>query len=97
MMSVRFTNHGEKRANQRGFRRSDVELIRRCGTPVEDRQAEVYLLRNKDVEQEISALKQQIQRLEHMRGCKVVFADNQLVTVHHTTRTHEKTLLRRAR
>ena len=97
MMSVRYTKHGGQRANQRGFRRSDVELIRRCGTPVEDRQAEVYLLRNKDVEQEISALKQQIQRLEHMRGCKVVFADNQLVTVHHTTRTHEKRLLRRAR
>ncbi len=96
MISVRYTNHGEKRANQRGFRRSDVELIRRCGTPVEDRQAEVYLLRNKDVEQEISTLKQQIQRLERMRGCKVVFADNQLVTIYKTSRTHEKTLLRRA-
>ncbi len=96
-MSVRYTKHGDKRANQRGFRGTDVELIHRCGTPVEDHQAEVYLLRNKDVEQEISALKQLIQRLEHLRGCKVVFADNQLVTVHHTTRTHEKALLRRAR
>ena len=96
-MSVRYTNHGGQRTNQRGFRRSDVELIRRCGTPVEDRQAEVYLLRNKDVEQEISALKQQIQRLEHMRGCKAVFADNHLVTVHHTSRKDEKTTLRRAR
>ena len=95
-MSIRYTNHGEKRANQRGFRRSDVELIRRCGTPVEDRQAEVYLLLNKDVEQEISARKQEIQGLERMRGCEVVIVGNRLVTVHHTTRRHEKTLLRRA-
>ena len=94
-MSVRYTKHGDRRANQRGFRGSDVELIRRCGSLVEDRQAEVYLLRNKDVEREIRARKQEIQRLERMRGCEVVIAGNQLVTVHHTCRTHEKTLLRR--
>ena len=56
-MSFRYTSHGEERANQRGFRRQDIELIRRCGTPVADRKAEVYVLRNKDVEQEISAEK----------------------------------------
>jgi len=95
-MSFRYTSHGEERANQRGFRRQDIELIRRCGTPVADRKAEVYVLRNKDVEQEISARKKEIQRLERMRGCKLVIADNQLVTVHHTSRKHEKTLLRRA-
>ena len=96
-MSFRYTSHGERRANQRGFGRSDVELIRRCGTLVEDRQAEVYLLRNKDIEKAISARKHEIQRLERMRGCEVVLADNQLVTVHHTSRKHDKTLLRRAR
>ncbi len=94
-MSVRYTKHGDRRANQRGFLKSDVELIRQCGTLIEDRQAEVYLLRNKDVEQQIRARKQEIQRLERMRGCEVVFVGSQLVTVHHTSRTHEKTLLRR--
>ncbi len=95
-MSVRYTNHGEKRANQRGFRGSDVELIRRCGTLVADRQAEVYVLRNKDVEREISARKREIQGLERMRGCEVVIVGNELVTIHHTSRRQEKTLLRRA-
>ena len=94
-MSVRYTKHGDQRANQRGFRGSDVELIRRCGSLVEDRQAEVYLLRHKDVEREIRARRQEIQRLERMRGCEVVIAGNQLVTVHHTCRRHEKSLLRR--
>ncbi len=96
MTKLQYTKHGDQRANQRGFRRNDVGLIRRCGTLVPDRQAEVYLLRNKDVEREISARKQEIQHLERMRGCEVVIVGNQLVTIHHTSRRHEKRLLRRA-
>ncbi len=97
MKKLRYTKHGEQRANQRGFRGSDVELIRHCGTAVEDRRhAEVYLLRNKDVEREISARKQEIQHLERLRGCQVVIVGNQLVTVLHTSRSREKSLLRRA-
>ena len=96
MTKLRYTKHGEKRASQRGFRPRDIELIRHCGTLVPDRQAEVYHLRNKDVEQAISAYKQKIQRLERMRGCEVVIADDHLVTVHRTSRRHEKGLLRRA-
>ena len=96
MTKLGYTKHGEQRTNQRGFRRNDVGLIRRCATPVLDRQAEVYLLRNKDVERRVSALKQEIQCLERLRGCKVVIVGNQLITIHHTSRKHEKRLLRRA-
>ncbi len=96
MTKLKYTKHGDQRINQRGFRRNDVGLIRRCGTLVPDRQAEVYLFRNKDVEREISARKQEIQRLERMRGCEVVIVGNQLVTIHHTSRRHAKRLLRRA-
>ncbi len=95
-MRLTYTEHGDQRINQRGFRRNDVGLIRRCGTLVPDRHAEVYLLRNKDVEHEISARKREIQNLERMRGCEVVIVGNELVTIHHTSRRHEKTLLRRA-
>ncbi len=96
MTKLGYTKHGDKRANQRGFSRADIGLIRRCGTLVPDRQAEVYLLRNKDVECEIKERKQEIQRLERMRGCEVVIIGNQLVTVHHTSRRHQKRLLQRA-
>ncbi len=96
MTKLKFTIHGDQRINQRGFRRNDVELIRRYGALVPDRQAEVYLLRNNDVEREISARKQEIQRLEQMRGCEVVIVGNQLITIHHSSRRHEKRLLRRA-
>lgn len=96
MTKLRYTKHGDQRTKQRGFSRTDIGLIRRCGTLVPDRQAEVYLLRNKDVEREIRERKQEIQRLERLRGCEVVIVSNQLVTVHHTSRGHQKRLLRRA-
>ncbi len=83
------------RANQRGFSRTDIGLIRRYGTLVPDREAEVYLLRNKDVEREIKERKHEIQHLERMRGCEVVIVDNYLVTVLNTSRSNEKRLLRR--
>ena len=96
-MSLHYSRHGEQRVNQRGFLRSDVELIRRCGTQIEDYEAEVYLVLNKDIEQMTRALKQQIQRLDHLRGCKLVIKGEKLVTAHHTSRRSEKKLLRRAR
>ena len=109
-MSSGFTKHGDQRANQRGFRRSDIELIRRCGTPIEDREAEVYLFLDKDLDREILArkkklrqierhreeYKQEIQQLVRLRHVTAVFVGNNLVTVHHTSRPHEKRLLRRA-
>ncbi len=97
MSSFEFTNHGRTRANQRGFRIRDIELARRYGVRIRDREAEVYLLRRKDVERAIQVRKQEIQRLERLCGCKVVFADNRLVTIHHTSHAREKLLLRRAR
>lgn len=90
-----YTKHGQQRANQRGFRSADINLIRRCGSLVGDREAETYLLTNKNVEEEIKKRKEEIQGLERLRGCKAVFLDDQLVTVHHTTRACEKATFRR--
>ena len=95
-MSYQDTKHGEARVTQRGFLRKDLELVRRCGTLLHDRGAEVYFLKSKDVEEGIKELKRQIQCLERMRGCKVAYAtDNALITAHHTNRRSEKQLLRR--
>lgn len=96
MTTLKYTKHGEQRANQRGLHRKDIELIHRCGTPVHDRQCEVYLLRNKDVEREIKERKQEIQTLERLRGCEAVIVGDKIVTAHHTSRRHRKKLLQRA-
>ncbi len=47
--------------------RSDIELIRRCGTPIEDREAEVYLVLDKEVEREIHARKKMVRQIERER------------------------------
>jgi hypothetical protein len=95
MMSVRLSKHAEKRINQRGFQRSSAELIRRWGTPVMDPKAEVYFLRNNDVDTQVRQLKREIHQIERLRGCKAVFADDTLVTIVRTGRNHKKALLRR--
>ncbi len=63
-MSSGITKHGDERANQRGFRRSDVELIHHCGTPIEGREAEIYLVLDKDLERKIHARKKMIGQFE---------------------------------
>ena len=94
-MSVSFSKHGKQRINQRGFQQTSAELIRRCGTPIDDADAEVYFLRDKDIEAQVHQLKRQIQEIERLRGCKAVFAGDTLVTIVRAGRNHKKTLLRR--
>jgi hypothetical protein len=94
-MSVNLSKHGERRMKQRGFRQTSAELIRRCGTPIDDVDSEVYFLRDKDIDAQVHQLKQEMQTIERLRGCKAVFAGDTLVTVVRAGRSHEKTLLRR--
>lgn len=78
------TAHAEKRINQRGFRKSDPEVIRQYGTPLDDPSAEVYLMRNRDANDRIRDLKKEISQLERLRGCKAVVCGDTLLTVMHT-------------
>jgi hypothetical protein len=97
IMINKYTLHGEKRVNQRGLNHKDLELVCNFGVNLNDRSAEVYLLRHKDAEDEIRKLKRKINALERMRGCKVVLTSgNALITAHYTTRETQKNLLRRA-
>ena len=94
-MSVKFSKHGEQRINQRGFLQTSAELIRRCGTLIDDSDAEVYLVRDRDIEDQVCQLKLQILEIERLRGCKAVFSGDTLVTIVRTDRNHKKKLLRR--
>jgi hypothetical protein len=94
-MPFKYTKHAAVRANQRGIKKDDIELIRRCGTSVHDKTAEVYFLRDKDIKAEISNMKKVIQRLSHLRNCQVVFSGDDLVTVCRLNRRAERSLSRR--
>ena len=93
-MTTNYTRHGRERLDQRSFKVSDPELIRRRGTLIQDRDAEVYLMRDKDIDAEIRVLLNQIRQFKRLRGCKVVFADDQLVTIVRAGSKHKKTLIR---
>ncbi len=88
--------HAERRMNQRGIREKDVDLIRRCGTHLED-DDESFLLTNKDVVREIGKRKREIQALERLRGSQVVMTGGVIKTAYHTTVKRRKRALKRLR
>jgi len=94
-MSLALSNHAEVRANQRGILASDIELVRACGELMEDQSAEVYVLLDRNVQEEIRRRKREIQRLEHLRGTQVVCSGDRVITVCRLNRGSEKNLLRR--
>lgn len=94
-MAITMTQHGSVRANQRGFDRASIELLREYGSIINDRTATVFAMTDRDVEDAISDLKRKIQKVEKLRRCKAVFVADNLLTVHHSTRAAWKRLTRR--
>jgi hypothetical protein len=90
-MKLTLTQHAESRIRQRGLRESDIPMIIAAGTPVD---ADSLLLLAQDVDREIRRRKQEIGALERLRGCRVVIAGEQVVTVYRPSRRTEKRLLR---
>lgn len=90
-MNTTLSHHAEARVQQRGIRESDIPVIVAAGTPVGD---DSLFLLARDVDREIRRLKQEINKLERLRGCRVVIAGKTVVTVYRPTRTTEKRLLR---
>ena len=95
-MKLAISNHAERRMQQRGIRETDLDLIRRYGTHIED-DDEVILLTNTDTTKEILKRKWEIQALERLRGCKVVISQGNILTVYRTTLKHRKYAMRRCR
>ena len=94
MKSLIYTRHADQRMQQRGIRKRDVELVRRCGTRIDDRS---LLLTKQDAEREITQRKREIQALERLRGCKLVLGGDLLVTLYHATTKQQKAAMRRFR
>ncbi|MBW1972513.1 MAG: hypothetical protein JRI44_06725 [Deltaproteobacteria bacterium] len=79
------TNHFLKRCKQRGFRKSDIELLKIFGTKRRKPGGVFeYLLTKKDKHKVIRMLKQIIQRLDRLEGKAVLINedDNSLITIY---------------
>lgn len=111
MTNIRYTRHGATRMQQRGITETDVEIVLRYGTVIDDM---AVILRRRDEAREVGRLKRQIRRgglsslhirrcrreiraLERNRGRKIVLIGDRLVTAYRPRRTDQKRALRTSR
>jgi hypothetical protein len=65
---------------QRGFRKADLELVFSVATRVAD---DAFFLSDQDVAREIERRKHEIQKLERLRGSKIIVDGDALITLYH--------------
>lgn len=94
MSELIYTRHAETRAQQRGIRKRDIELIQVYGTPVD---VDTWLMRKRDVAREIANRKREIQLLERLKNRKVVIRGKCVVTAYPSRPSDQKRALRRGR
>ena len=94
MSDFTLTRHAEVRLSQRGFKDTDLDFLMGAATSLAPNE---WLLTDADVEREIAKHKREIQRIERLRGVKVVMADNAVVTAYHSRPNDQRGALRRGR
>jgi hypothetical protein len=90
----RKTDHALVRMNQRGIRDADLELALKCSSDVG---SGTYLVRRKDIEQEIQHRKREIRALERIKGKKLIMVGDVLVTVYHSESENHRSTQRKRR
>ena len=86
---MEFSSHARKRMRQRAMSLTDVETIVSHGTEVRDG----YLLRERDVNKEVSRLKSQIKALERLRNRAVICDKGTVITVYPALKRKQRQLL----
>ncbi|WP_025898762.1 hypothetical protein [Sneathiella glossodoripedis] len=94
MSGLIISNHASTRMQQRGLRRSDLDLIFSCASEMCDGS---YFLSRKDVRREINRRKREIQKLERLKGKRIVIANETVVTCYHSQQEDQKQMLRKER
>ena len=81
MFTATPTKHATQRMAQRAILMSDVELITVFGTEC----ADGYIFRERDSNELARELKHILQRLENLRGMRIVTDGDNLITTYHAT------------
>lgn len=92
MSALNPTKHAILRMSQRGIRPDDLELAELIGTEVEGG----CLVRKKDVQAFLRALKKLAGQAQRLEGKRVVAAGETVITAYRATRSKQRRLLRRA-
>jgi len=91
--SMVLSNHAEQRIRQRGLRHSDITLILDHGTPA----GEATVLRNRDVQNVISHLKETMRRLNRLAGVAVIMEQDTIVSVYRPSKSKRRAWMQKAR
>jgi hypothetical protein len=87
MHDLQLTRHAEMRMRQRGFRKTDVNLVFSVATRVAE---DAFFLTDEDAAREIKQRKHEIQQLERLRGSKIIVEGDTLVTLYHAATTSRR-------
>lgn len=87
---LRRTRHVEQRAQQRGFRDGDLDLIAQLGTSTEDG----VVLRRRDVDQVRTVVRRLLADLDRLEGSAVIVQDDAIVSVYRPAASQLKRMLR---
>ncbi|MDF2233146.1 hypothetical protein P2H44_11345 [Albimonas sp. CAU 1670] len=94
MSTFSYTRHVEARMRQRGLRDADLALVMEVASPVGD---DAWLLTDADADDEIVRLKHRLQRVERLRGTKVVLLGDAVITAYRSKPADQKRALRKGR
>jgi hypothetical protein len=83
------SRHAETRIRQRGFTKSNLDLIRSVGEAVNDG----YVMTDHAIAQHLQALHLEMSRIERLRGVALIEGDEKVVTIYHA----DKARIRRLR
>jgi len=92
MGSLQITRHGRMRCAQRGLSADELDLIMLIGSEVDDG----YLVRDKDCQEVVRQLKNEIKRVQRVKGKRVVLVNGQIIAAFHATRSEMRRVLRRS-
>lgn len=88
---LQLTDHVLKRIQQRSYSEKDINLIIEYGTIINENE---YFLKNKNIQRQIEIRKHEIQRLEHLRGSKIVIKGTNVITIYRPSKKNKKKLLK---
>ena len=88
---MQLTAHAHTRMQQRAVRDRDLALILKFGTEFDDG----LILKDKDVAVAISSMREEIRRLENLRGKAVILEGDTVLTTYNPSKRRLKRFLRK--
>jgi hypothetical protein len=94
MIDIEMTRHADKRIQQRGISKSDIDIVLRYGEEIE---GQGLLMTNKVADDIIGSLKSQIVKIERLRNTKLVVDGAAIITCYPCGNREKRRMKKRMR